>query len=61
MFLAFLMDLVVWRKAHRIDIAPDQQDAGTAGPGGGSAGATTRLDVSESKQPIAAPPPDTTV
>lgn len=60
MFLAFLMDLVVWRKAHRIDIAPDQQDAGTAAAGA-QAGATTRLDVSESKQPIAAPPPDTTV
>ncbi|EDW18636.1 uncharacterized protein Dmoj_GI13341, isoform E [Drosophila mojavensis] len=53
MFLAFLMDLVVWRKAHLIDIAPDQQD--------GTTNATaTRLDVSESKQPIA-PPPDTTV
>lgn len=54
------MDLVVWRKAHRIDIAPDQQDAGTAAAGA-QPGATTRLDVSESKQPIAAPPPDTTV
>ncbi|XP_001983980.3 solute carrier organic anion transporter family member 74D, partial [Drosophila grimshawi] len=55
MFLAFLMDLVVWRKAHRIDIAPDQPD------GAGATGApATRLDVSESKQPIA-PPPDTTV
>ncbi|KAH8372105.1 hypothetical protein KR093_010088, partial [Drosophila rubida] len=53
MFLAFLMDLVVWRKAHRIDIAPDEQDATTDAP-------ATRLDVSESKQPIA-PPPDTTV
>jgi len=53
MFLAFLMDLVVWRKAHRIDIAPDQQDGATDAP-------ATRLDVSESKQPIA-PAPDTTV
>lgn len=25
MFLAFLMDLVVWKKAHRIDIAPDAE------------------------------------
>ncbi|XP_068141904.1 solute carrier organic anion transporter family member 74D [Drosophila tropicalis] len=55
MFLAFLMDLVVWRKAHRIDIAPeDHLDA--AGP----AQASRSLDVSESKQPIA-PAPDTTV
>lgn len=23
MFLAFIMDLVVWSKAHRIDIAPE--------------------------------------
>ncbi|KAL7734099.1 hypothetical protein ACLKA6_011781 [Drosophila palustris] len=54
MFLAFLMDLVVWRKAHRIDIAPDQQEGAT------DVAPATRLDVSESKQPIA-PAPDTTV
>lgn len=54
MFLAFLMDLVVWRKAHRIDIAPDQQEGAT------DAAPAPRLDVSESKQPIA-PAPDTTV
>ncbi|EDW69299.1 solute carrier organic anion transporter family member 74D [Drosophila virilis] len=53
MFLAFLMDLVVWRKAHRIDIAPDQPEGAAHAP-------ATRLDLSESKQPIA-PPPDTTV
>lgn len=53
MFLAFLMDLVVWRKAHRIDIAPDQPEGAAHAP-------ATRLDLSESKQSIA-PPPDTTV
>ncbi|ALC43099.1 Oatp74D, partial [Drosophila busckii] len=46
MFLAFLMDLVVWRKAHRIDIAPDHQEGpqapSTAGTG------TRSLDISES-------------
>ena len=34
MFLAFLIDVVVWCKAHRIDIAPgdnsDQKSANTA-------------------------------
>ncbi|XP_064547351.1 solute carrier organic anion transporter family member 74D [Drosophila montana] len=54
MFLAFLMDLVVWRKAHRIEIAPDQPEGAAHAP-------ATRLDLSESKQPIAQPPPDTTV
>ncbi|XP_033157450.1 solute carrier organic anion transporter family member 74D [Drosophila mauritiana] len=54
MFLAFLMDLVVWRKAHRIDIAPeDPQEGGPASNG-------RTLEVSESKQPIT-PAPDTTV
>lgn len=27
MFLAFLMDLVVWSKAHRIDITPEEEEA----------------------------------
>ncbi|XP_002026513.2 solute carrier organic anion transporter family member 3A1 [Drosophila persimilis] len=54
MFLAFLMDLVVWRKAHRIDIAPEDPQEGAAAANGRS------LDVSESKQPIT-PAPDTTV
>lgn len=26
MFLAFIMDLVVWSKAHRIDIAPEENN-----------------------------------
>ncbi|KAH8300500.1 hypothetical protein KR018_009702 [Drosophila ironensis] len=55
MFLAFLMDLVVWRKAHRIDIAPEDPQEG-----GGTAGNGRSLEVSESKQPIS-PAPDTTV
>jgi len=54
MFLAFLMDLVVWRKAHRIDIAPEDPQEGGPTPNGRS------LEASESKQPIT-PAPDTTV
>ncbi|KAI8041293.1 solute carrier organic anion transporter family member 74D [Drosophila gunungcola] len=54
MFLAFLMDLVVWRKAHRIDIAPEDPPEGGPTPNGRS------LETSESKQPIT-PAPDTTV
>lgn len=26
MFLAFIMDLVVWSKAHRIDIEPEEHN-----------------------------------
>ncbi|KAH8342463.1 hypothetical protein KR059_008864 [Drosophila kikkawai] len=55
MFLAFLMDLVVWRKAHRIDIAPEDPQEGNGHTGNGRS-----LEVSESKQPIS-PAPDTTV
>ncbi|EDV40488.1 uncharacterized protein Dana_GF10537, isoform C [Drosophila ananassae] len=55
MFLAFLMDLVVWRKAHRIDIAPEDPQEGQGATGNGRS-----LEVSESKQPIS-PAPDTTV